>query len=322
LIRRNYTSANGLVTNVTRTWPVLAVLVAALGLVPAAQAAFPGRNGRVAYVATASAAPEFGGPSRFDIALVTVTRLGRNPLQLRTCTRIEGMPDTPDCATDFGSPAWSPDGRRIAVDAGPRLAVMASDGSGFRLLPQQTGDDGAPAWSPDGRRIAFAGAAAGSTATDVYVLNLRRGSSRRLTTTGGRSPAWSSRNRIAFVTARGQLAAVDPDGSHRRRLTRKGGLAPAFAPRGGRIAFVRKGKLYVMNANGGGLRRVRGRQPIAAEDVAWSPDGRLLVFHPFESGLFVVGVNGRGERELAGSGYSSDGSYDSFAPDWQPLPRR
>ena len=39
-----------------------------------------------------------------------------------------------------------------------------------------------------------------------------------------------------------------------------------------------------MNANGKGLRRVRGRQPISADDVAWSPDGRFLAYHPFESG--------------------------------------
>ncbi len=83
---------------------------------------------------------------------------------------------------------------------------------------------------------------------------------------------------------RGQLATIKPDGSGRRPLTRKNGLAPAWSPHGTKIAFVRKGYLYVMNANGGGLRRVRGRQPISAEDVAWSPDGRFLAYHPFESG--------------------------------------
>ena len=40
-------------------------------------------------------------------------------------------------------------------DAGDRLAIMGSDGSDFRLLPQQTANDGAPAWAPDGRRFVY-----------------------------------------------------------------------------------------------------------------------------------------------------------------------
>ena len=306
------------------------LLVLAAGA-PAADAAFPGRNGQIAYVHSAYSSPEDGeGPNTSTIALMAGPLRGSNRLTLRSCTTIDDVAQDPACASSFTSPAYSPRGDLLAVDAGTQLAILASDGSGFRLLPRQTTDDGEPAWSPDGRRIVFTGVAPGG-GIDLYVLNVAKGTSRRITTTGGRAPAWSTRNRIAYVTGysevvgqprKGRLAAINPDGSFRRPLTRKGGLAPAWSPHGTKIAFVRRGYLYVMKANGGGLRRVRGRQPISAEDVAWSPDGRFLAYHPFESGIFVVRADGRGEREFESGMVSADASFDAFAPDWRPLPRR
>ena len=40
--------------------------------------------------------------------------------------------------------------------------MLRSDGSDFRLLPQQTTNDGAPAWAPDGMRFVFTGLAEGA----------------------------------------------------------------------------------------------------------------------------------------------------------------
>ncbi len=316
-----------------RSWPALpAAAIALLALVPAAQAAFPGRNGQIAFVHSSYSSPESGeGPNRSTIALMVGALRGDDRFTLRSCTVIDELAQDPACASTFTDPAYSPRGDFIAVDAGNRLAILKSDGSGFRLLARQTVDDGQPAWSPDGRRIVFTGISPGSTATDLYVYNVARRVSRRLTTTGAHAPAWSTRNLIAYVAGysqvvgqppQGRLATIRPDGSDRRRLTRRSGLAPAWSPHGTRIAFVRKGYLHVMNANGGGLRRVRGRQPISAEDVAWSPDGRFLAYHPFESGIFIVRADGTAEREFESGAVSSESSYDSFAPDWRPLPRR
>jgi hypothetical protein len=68
------------------------------------------------------------------------------------------------------SPAWSPDGSRIAFlsgrdrngatcfeecSANNELYVMSADGSAQRRLTHTKGDESAPAWSPDGARIAF-----------------------------------------------------------------------------------------------------------------------------------------------------------------------
>ena len=257
---------------------------------------------------------------------------GSERFTLRSCTTVDEVPQDSACPGWYDSPAYSPSGDQLLVDAGDRLATLDSDGRNFRFLPQQTTDDGAPAWAPDGRRFVFTGVAEGATAPDLYVYNLARGRSRRLTTTGGAAPAWSSRNRIAYVTGyasfldrppTGRLALINPDGSGRRPLTRKSGLAPNWSPRGTKIAFIRKGKLYVIGANGKGLRRVGGRRfSIYAADVTWSPDGRYLAHHGFEDGITVVDESGRREYEFESAQYSSGGSFDSFAPDWQPRPRR
>lgn len=72
------------------------------------------------------------------------------------------------------SPAWSPDGSRLAyVDHGV-VSLARPDGSGVRRLAR----GGPPAWSPDGTRVAFlnpgCGRAAGIWTADVAVGRARR----------------------------------------------------------------------------------------------------------------------------------------------------
>jgi Tol biopolymer transport system component len=57
------------------------------------------------------------------------------------------------------SPAWSPDGSKIAFGLGPvnkiDIWVMNADGSNKINLTNKLGDYWGPAWSPDGSKIAF-----------------------------------------------------------------------------------------------------------------------------------------------------------------------
>jgi Tol biopolymer transport system component len=62
-----------------------------------------------------------------------------------------------------GAPAWSPDGKHLALSIYDperkvrRLHVLEVEGDDApRLIPGQEGDSYDPAWSPDGARLAFA----------------------------------------------------------------------------------------------------------------------------------------------------------------------
>ena len=59
-----------------------------------------------------------------------------------------------------GSPAWAPDGDRIAFasnrDGNSEVYVMNADGTNPINLTNHPAEDSSPAWAPDGDRIAFA----------------------------------------------------------------------------------------------------------------------------------------------------------------------
>lgn len=60
---------------------------------------------------------------------------------------------TPDSGAPQHRPRWSPDGTRIAFDAGRRIFVIPALGG----APRQVVADGwSPTWAPDGQRIAYA----------------------------------------------------------------------------------------------------------------------------------------------------------------------
>src|SRR3954447_4556917 len=75
---------------------------------------------------------------------------------------------TPPTAA-FREPAWSPDGRRLAIIVADRLWTVRPDGSQERPLTTVPGNEREPAWSPDGRRIAFA-SDRGGEGFDLYTV--------------------------------------------------------------------------------------------------------------------------------------------------------
>jgi TolB protein len=112
------------------------------------------------------------------------------------------------------------------------IYVVNADGSGLRRLTHNWKSDGTPAWSPDGRKILFLRSGWRDSAEvegDVYVMNADGSGQRNLTRSvtrpysTERAPAWSPDGRkIIFVSNRdrnSEIYVMNADGSGLRKLT-------------------------------------------------------------------------------------------------------
>ena len=127
------------------------------------------------------------------------------------------------------TPAWSPDGTRIAFTSyrsgGPAIWIMDADGRSAHPLTS-SGDhiDALPTWSPSGREIAFqrnspAGTRVGIVSTDDRSI-------RFIALDNAAAPAWSPDGRHLAVasTIEGErdIVVITPDGGIVRRIRRPG----------------------------------------------------------------------------------------------------
>ena len=219
------------------------------------------------------------------------------------------------------------------------IYVMRADGRRKRALTRNGTFDGSPAWSPDGERVAYLSGRRSSGPFGAVALMNADGSDNRLLTRNGqsRSLAWSpDGRRLVFVQGRGGAAAyvADADGSDQRRVTPAGVTArPTWSPDGRRILVVarpgpstvslvfpsglRRG-IYVVNADGTGLRLLTEELAYAAAP-AWSPDGRRIAFDARRddgpSEIYVMRADGSNQRRLTDDGPNS-------SPVWSPTGRK
>jgi TolB protein len=246
-----------------------------------------------------------------------------------------------------GSPAWSPDSRRLAFysdrDGNAEIYVMNADGSEVTRLTNHAADEGYPSWSPDGRTITFDSDRDGNF--EIYAMDATGSNVRRVTNHPARdvSAAWSpDGSRIAFMSDRDKAFDIyeippsnaappkkvpgtfsekvpgtflgEPAGG--RRLTTTGtSWFPAYSPDGSLLAFHVGRDVHVMPAAGGELRRLT-TDPANGMYPTWSPDGRRLAFMSWRNGrteIFTMNADGTNQARL----FTVDRG-DAIDPRWSP----
>jgi Tol biopolymer transport system component len=168
---------------------------------------------------------------------------------------------------------------RSVVNTGDLVVAPLGGGRATRLLTRARGT---PAWSPDGTRLAVerwsrAGARGdGDDAARIVVVNAHGGHVRVLGR-GGR-PRWLPDGRL-LVRRGTRLITTDRAGGDRRALVGTTGPVNdvAWSPDGASLAAVQGERVLLLDPAGNAppreVTRIRGR---ALGGLAWSPDGRHL----------------------------------------------
>jgi len=230
------------------------------------------------------------------------------------------------------SPAWSPDGRRLAYVsfATGRSNIIVQDlftGSN-RVVSSDPGINGAPAWSPDGRWLAVSLSRAGSP--DIWLID-PAGSERPRQLTHHWSintePAWSADGRTIYFTSdragRPQIYRMDADGENVDRVTFEGRYNANVAVAGDQrflgVVYSDGDEDFRIAIHDRETERLRvlsdGRLD---ESPSFAPNGSMLLYAARQNGrgvLAAVSADGRVRQRLV----VSDG--DAREPAWSPIIR-
>jgi gamma-glutamyltranspeptidase/glutathione hydrolase len=234
-------------------------------------------------------------------------------------------------------PAWSPDGKRIAVSYLDRIWTLTADGKQARPVTQDPGPktqdliEREPAWSADGTKLAFA--ADRGEGFNIFVVSLKNGIAAgtpvAVTTMAGdeRWPSWTADGRLVFAHRDGKPAGRPADPSLQFDLfllspvggsdawqaplplteTTDSETYPRVSPDGTKVAFVSE------------------RDSEDDVDLWWMPVPSAAIAKPIPLGtrppkpvassVPAVGENGRALRAIRMTRVRGHEAYPSWAPD-------
>lgn len=200
------------------------------------------------------------------------------------------------------SPAWAPDGIRIAYvsfEDRERSAIYIQnrvEGSRQKLISRE-GINGAPSWSPDGKRLAVVLSDQGSA--DIYIIDIGTKATRRITTNDAidTEPVWLDNDSIIFTSDRSggpQLYKVSSRGGKVTRITFEGdyNASPTVSADGRQIAFVHRSsggyQIGIVDQNSGSFRTLTNGS--LDESPSFSPNGQMILFATEKNGRGILGA--------------------------------
>jgi TolB protein len=266
----------------------------------------------------------------FATRIAYVLRSGRNYTLHVTDPDGEGGQVALASPESIISPAWSPDGKKLAYVSfeTQKAAVWVQDVSTGerRMVANFRGSNSAPAWSPDGQRLVVTLSQGGPA--QLYSIPVTGGTPVRLTTSNAidTEAVFSPDGRhIYFVSDRGggpQVYRLPATGGAVERITFSGdyNISPTISPDGKQLAYITR--------QGGGFRLML--QEVGAstatpltdtrddESPSFAPNGRLLVYATRAQGgdvLMTTTLDGKIKTRLLSSG------ADMREPAWGPFGR-
>jgi len=230
------------------------------------------------------------------------------------------------------SPAWSPDGRKIAYvsfESGNSNIYVQDITTGSRqLVSSHKGINGAPAWSPDGRKLALALSYVGNP--EIFVLDLGSRQETRLTNNLAidTEPTWAPDSQSIYFTSdrsgRPQIYQVSAGGGTAERVSFQGqsNLKASVSYDGKQIAMVQgNGNVYriaILDRSLGGQVRYVSPGPID-DAVSFAPNASMLLYAATEGSrgvLYSVSNDGMVRQRLA----LANGNVQE--PAWGPYRQR